>query len=112
MPATEIPPRNAPSARPSQPADSADFYDARQWESAYREMHDVPALLVHLQDELDRSRKREAFWMSVVAHLVLVLLIVNSPKFDKYFPGHRIQINPLDMRHQKDLTYLELPPDV
>src|SRR5579871_542878 len=102
MPATEIPPRNVPSAHVSQPADSADFYDARRWESAYREMHDVPALLVHLQDELDRSRKREAFWMSVFAHLILVLLIVNSPHLAKYFPGHRLLIAPQDWSHQKD----------
>ena len=108
MPATEIPPRTP--ASPQRP-DGSDLYDARRWESAYREMHDVPALLVQLQDELSRSRKREAFWMSVVVHLVLVLLIINSPKFAKFFPARTLVVSPNDWMRQKDLTYLELPPD-
>jgi TonB family protein len=112
MPATEIPPRS-PSASPTpvQLADSADFYDGRRWESAYREMHDVPTILVQLQDDLSRSRKREAFWMSVVVHLVVVILIWNSPKFAKYFPSRTLVVSPKDWSKQKDLTYLELPPD-
>jgi TonB family protein len=112
MPATEIPPRSsASSAQPGQPPDGGDLYDARRWETAYREMHDVPALLVQLQDDLYRSRKREAFWMSVVVHLVIVLLIVNSPKFGRYFPAHPLVIGPNDWMRQKETTYLELPPD-
>ncbi len=75
-------------------ADSTDLYDARRWESAYREMHDVPTILVQLQDDLSRSRKREAFWMSVVVHLVVVILIWNSPKFAKFFPSHNLVVNP------------------
>ncbi len=90
MPATEIPPRAEPSAPRPQFADGGDLFDARRWESAYREMHDVPTLLVQLQDELSRSRKQEAFWMSVVVHLVLVLLIINSPKFAKFFPARTL----------------------
>ena len=111
MPATEIPPRSSVSpAQPGQSPDGGDLYDARRWESAYREMHDVPALLVQLQDDLYRSRKREAFWMSVVLHLVILLLVVNSPKFGRYFPTHPLTINP-DWMNQKETTYLELPPD-
>ena len=111
MPATEIPPRSPASPPPVQPADSADLYDGRRWESAYREMHDVPTILVQLQDDLSRSRKREAFWMSVVVHLVIVMLIWNSPKFAKYFPSRSLTVSPHDWMRQKDLTYLELPPD-
>jgi TonB family protein len=94
-----------------QPTEGTDLYDGRGWESAYREMHDVPTILVHLQDELSRSRKREAFWMSVVVHLVIVILIWNSPKFVKYFPSRELAVKPNDWMKQKDLTYLELPPD-
>jgi TonB family protein len=113
MPATEIPPRNPPSSSPQvQLADnSADIYDARRWESAYREMHDVPTILVQLQDELARSRKQEAFWASVVVHLIVIILIWNSPKFEKYFPKHDLDVAPLNALQKKDLTYLELPPD-
>lgn len=111
MPATEIPPRSPASPPPPvQSADSADFYDARRWETAYREMHDVPTILVQLQDELQRSRKQEAFWTSVVVHLVVVILLWNFSKFEKYFPGHAIDVTPQNLS-KKDLTYLELPPD-
>jgi TonB family protein len=74
-------------------------------------MHDAPTLLVHLQDEVSRSHKREAFWMSVVVHLVLVILIINSQRFAKFFPKPTLVIGPHDWMRQKDLTYLELPPD-
>jgi TonB family protein len=109
MPATEIPPRS-PVAPPSRP-DGSDLYDAERWESAYREMHDVPTLLVQLQDDLSRSRKREAFWMSVVFHLVLILVFVNSPKFERFFPKRTFVVSPNDWMRQKELTYLQLPPD-
>jgi TonB family protein len=109
MPATEIPPRKTVSL-PARP-DSGALYDAQGWESAYREMHDVPSLLIQLQDDLDRSRKREAFWMSLVVHLFLIILIVNSPKFEKFFPHRALVVGPNDWMRQKELTYLELPPD-
>jgi TonB family protein len=112
MPATEIPPQSpaSPPRTPQRP-DGSDLYDARRWESAYRELHDVPALLVQLQDDLSRSQKREAFWMSVVVHLVLVVLIINSAKLEKYFPHQHLVVGPNDWLRQKELTYLELPPD-
>ena len=33
----------------------------------------VPVLLIQLQDDLSRSRLREAFWISVVAHLLILI---------------------------------------
>src|SRR6202158_3132039 len=78
MSITEIPPRNpVPAAQPAAPP-GGDLYDASGWESAYLEMHDVPALLIQLQDDLSRSHQREAFWISVVVHLAIVILVVNS----------------------------------
>ncbi len=112
MSITEIPPRSpVPAAQPPTNPGS-DLYDASSWESAYREMHDVPALLIQLQDDLSRSRQREAFWISVVVHLAIVILVVNSPKLEGLL--HRrsvILVSPDDLMRQKDLTYLELPPD-
>src|SRR5437879_12656132 len=85
MPTTEIPPKPAVSSPPTAtPSHSADLYDAEGWESAFRELHDVPELLVQLQDELSRSRQREAFWISVVVHLTLIILVVNSPRSERY----------------------------
>ncbi len=75
-------------------------------------MHDVPALLIQLQDDLARSRKREAFWISVIVHLSFVILIVNSDRLINLFPRRTvIMVSPSDQLKQKDLTYLELPPD-
>jgi TonB family protein len=90
----------------------SDLYDAGSWESAYTEMHDVPALLIQLQDDLSRSRQREAFWISVVVHLAIVILAVNSTKFEHLLHKRAvIMVSPEDLMRQKELTYLELPPD-
>jgi TonB family protein len=112
MSTTEIPPRNpVPAAQPpTNPG--GDLYDASGWETAYLEMHDVPALLIQLQDDLSRSRQREAFWISVVVHLAIVILVVNSARLEGLM--HRrsvILVSPQDLIKQKELTYLELPPD-
>jgi TonB family protein len=112
MSTTEIPPRNPvpPAQPPTTPG--GDLYDAGGWETAYLEMHDVPALLIQLQDDLSRSRQREAFWISVVVHLAIVILVVNSARLEGLM--HRrsvILVSPQDLIKQKELTYLELPPD-
>jgi TonB family protein len=108
MSTTQIPPRNPAQLTPR--SDGSDLYDARRWESAYRQMHEAPRLLVQLQDDLSRSRRREAFWLSVIVHLVVVILLVNSPNFEKYLPKRAV-IDVSPTMHDKDLTYLELPPD-
>jgi TonB family protein len=110
MSTTKIPPGHP--LPPAPRAEIADLYDAHGWESVYREMHQAPALLIQLQDDLSRSRQREAFWISVVVHLVLVIVVVNSPKLEKYFPKRPVMVvTPNDWMRQKELTYLELPKD-
>ena len=110
MPATEIPPGKPITAPP--PVETADLYDAQRWEVAYRDLHNVPALLIQMQDDLSRSRLREAFWISVVVHLALILCLANSERFAKYFPTrHVLMVQPNDWMRQKELTYLEQPPD-
>jgi TonB family protein len=112
MPTTEIPPRGPVPATPSATAPGSDLYDAGSWESAYTEMHDVPALLIQLQDDLSRSRQREAFWISVVVHLAIIILAVNSTRFENMLHKRAvIMVSPEDLMRQKELTYLELPPD-
>src|SRR5438309_5918739 len=102
MPATEIPPRSPVPAPPSATPPGSDLYDADSWETAYREMHDVPALLIQLQDDLSRSRQREAFWISVVVHLAIVILVVNSPKFGNLLHRHPVlMVSPQDLMRQK-----------
>ena len=112
MPATEIPPRSPVPAPPSATPPGSDLYDAGSWETAYTEMHDVPALLIQLQDDLSRSRQREAFWISVVVHLAIVILAVNSARLEGLMHKRAVLVvSPEDLMRQKELTYLELPPD-
>ena len=109
MSTTQIPPVNPASTPPPRPL-AGDLYDAEHWEVAYTGSYGAPALLVKLQDELTHSRKREAFWISVVVHLVFVLLLVNSQRIAGLIPQRAyMKMNPNEK--DKDLTYLELPSD-
>jgi TonB family protein len=110
MSTTQIPPANTPSS-PVDPQPGRELYDPRYWESAYREIDEPPALLLQLQDDLSRSRRREAFWISVVVHLVVVLAIVNSDKLARLIPRQAVVVQPRITPTDKDLTFLELPPD-
>jgi TonB family protein len=112
MPTTQIPPVSpSPSSPVASRRESGDLYDAQHWEAAYRQLYSAPALLVQLQDDLAHSRKREAFWISVVVHLVLVLLLVNSQRLMQLVPRQNAMVV-TPKEQQKDLTFLELPPDL
>jgi TonB family protein len=87
------------------------LYDARYWESAYREIDEAPTLVLQLQDDLAHSRRRESFWISVVVHLLVVLVIVNSGRIAGLMPRQTAVLSPNALPQDKDLTYLELPPD-
>lgn len=111
MSTTQIPPRSSIGAGPPpHPSSKNDLYDAQGWESAYREA--VPQLLVQLQDDLSRSRMREAFWISVVVHLMVVIVLWNSQRIAGWFP-HRavLLVSSNNSTRGKELTYLELPSD-
>jgi TonB family protein len=71
---------------------------------------EAPVLLVQLQDDLARSRLREAFWISLVAHLLLLITLATAPK---YFPFHRLVAvrTAEDLLRERDATFLALPPD-
>src|SRR5579863_333094 len=110
MSTTQIPPTNPASSTTTRSSEGGDLYDARYWESAYREMVEAPALLLQLQDELAQARRREAFWISVVVHLIVVLVLWNSQKLAGFLPRRAVIVASPES-NQKDLTYLELPPD-
>ena len=111
MPVTQIPSRD-PS--PPAPTEHRDLFEAQHWETAYRGFNpdDVPHLLIQLQDDLSRARKREAIWLSVILHLFVVILLWNSEKLASLLPHHTV---PLELQarvdRDKDATFLELPPD-
>jgi TonB family protein len=115
MSTTQIPPRGPipPSSQATRP-EPGEFYEAQHWESAYRQFDpdDVPHLLIQLQDDLARSRKREAAWLSVILHLTIVMLLVNSERIARFLPHRQVVfVTAADLAKQKDLTFLELPPD-
>jgi len=112
MPITQIPFQD-PVAPPekSQP-EQLELYQQQDWETAYRDLDArIPHLLIQLQDDLQRSRRREAAWISVVLHLVLIILIVNFTKIEKYLPFHHVVVLPVDFAKDKGITFLTLPPD-
>src|SRR5215469_11003437 len=112
MPITQIPFQD-PVAPPekSQP-EQLELYDTQDWESAYRELDArVPHLLIQLQDDLERSRKREAVWISIIFHLVLAILLWNFKFIEKFLPIHSATVVPLNMKDQ-NTTFLALPPDL
>ena len=115
-----ITPTTPQGSSPPATQETPGLYDARHWETAYRHFDEdaVPALLLHLQDDLTRSRRREAAWLSVIVHLLVILLFVNQPRLENFYRRvflHQqfvTRVSVQDLLKQRDLTYLELPPDV
>ena len=112
MPITQIPFQD-PIAPPekSQP-EQLGLYDSEDWEQAYRDLDArVPHLLIQLQDDLARSRKREAVWLSVIVHLVLLILLWNFKYIEKLIPIHTAVLVPVNP-NKDNTTFLALPPDL
>src|SRR5215831_15643228 len=101
-------------------AEVHELYDPSHWETAYRHFDEdaVPQLLLHLQDDLTRARRREAAWLSVIVHLFVIILFVNQPKLEGFYRRVFLHQQPVmsvsvqDLLKRKELTYVELPPDV
>jgi TonB family protein len=117
MPITQIPFQD-PVAPPEKPQpEQLGLYDARGWETAYRALDDdarVPHLLIQLQDDLASSRRREAAWISIITHLVLIILIVNLDRMERYFPWLHsvVAVSRGNATSGKNVTFLDLPPDL
>ncbi|MGA9526988.1 MAG: TonB family protein [Terriglobales bacterium] len=115
MPVTQIPSRDPSSSSSGPPSqEQRDLFQPQHWETAYRSFNadNVPHLLIQLQDDLARARKREAIWLSIIIHLFLVILLWNSDKLVAMLPHQAV---PLELRadqdREKDATFLALPPD-
>ncbi len=69
----------------------------------------VEALLLELRDERQKARKREGIFLSVIAHLCVVILLLLNPKF---FHHKSPLQNPQELiyhYHPEHLTFLESP---
>jgi TonB family protein len=113
MPVTQIPSRDPVTPSADQP-EQRDLFEAQHWETAYRGFNpdDVPHLLIQLQDDLSRARKREALWLSVILHFLVIILLWNSEKLMMLLPHRTVDLAiRTDADKNKDATFLELPPD-
>ena len=112
MPATQIPSRDPVTPSADQP-EQRDLFEGQHWETAYRGFNpdDVPHLLIQLQDDLSRARKREALWLSVILHLFVIILLWNSEKLMGLLPHRTVNLAISANDRSKDATFLELPPD-
>ena len=116
MSITQIPFQDPVAPPPEKPEpEQLGLYDGKDWETAYRVLDDdarVPHLLIQLQDDLARSRRREAAWISIIVHILLIIFIVKFDALEKYFPWmHSIAVAVRPMSG-KDVTFLELPSDM
>ncbi len=68
----------------------------------------VPHLVVQLRDDLARARLREAFWISVVVHLLALIAVYFAPKV---FPVPVHAVTSADLSRDREITFLNLPPD-
>jgi len=109
MSLTQIPSLQEPPPSDHDPRQlELELYASDHSENAYGEMHDFSTLLIQAKDELARSRKREALWMSLFAHALFLLLILHPPDFAKYwFKGPVMVPKPPD----RELTFIEPTPD-
>src|SRR6266568_440339 len=112
MPITQIPFQD-PVAPPEKPQpEQLGLYDTQDWETAYRDLDaHVPHLLIQLQDDLQRSRKREAAWISIIVHLIVFIILIYLPWIEKNV-WHHVVVVPMDSTKDKNLTFLALPPDL
>jgi TonB family protein len=116
MPITQIPFRDPvppPPPSPEPQPQQLGLYDSDDWETAYRELDArVPHLLIQLQDDLSRSRRREAAWISIITHLLLFIFLWNLPLIEKTIGIHRAVVIPINPMQDKNVTFLPLPPDL
>src|SRR5947208_15894533 len=114
MPITQIPFQDPAAPPPEKPQpEQLGLYDTLDWETAYRDLDaHVPHLLIQLQDDLERSRKREAAWSSVIVHLVLAIVLWNANFIARYMPWHHVEVVAIDPNKDKNVTFLALPPDL
>ncbi len=111
MPITQIPFQDpAAPLEKAQPEQLA-LYDSVEWETAYQDFDArVPHLLIQLQDDLERSRRREAAWISIIVHLLIFIALWNFKIIQKYV------LSPVVVTHSnafkdQNVTVLALPPD-
>ena len=71
---------------------------------------DFHFLLAELRDDNSRSRWREAIWISIIVHMLVLFAIREFPKM---WPGQPVTlVESRDMMKDHQLTYLDSPKDL
>ncbi len=69
----------------------------------------MPVFVIEFDDEPARWRHREAVFLSIIFHLLLFIVILLAPK---YLPSHMVAaLSPRQILQDRELTFLEAPPD-
>jgi TonB family protein len=72
--------------------------------------HELLEMISELEDERRWARLREGIWIAILVHLFLLSAITWIPRYVFRVPP---VIDPFDaIKQRKDLSYLDLPPDV
>ncbi len=72
--------------------------------------HELLEMISELEDERRWARLREGIWLAILVHIVLLSAITWIPKYVFRVPP---VIDPFDaIKQRKDLSYLDLPPDL
>src|ERR1700735_1689245 len=70
--------------------------------------------LLHVIDELEGSRNwvslREKLWIALIIHMLLAWYLFYGPKY--IYHVHVVDPSVVMKQRQKDLTFLDLPPDL
>jgi hypothetical protein len=71
--------------------------------------HELLNMISELEDERRWARLREGIWIAILVHLFLLSAVTWIPKYLLKVPQ---VVDPFEaIKHRKDLTYLDLPPD-
>ena len=75
------------------------------------DVHELHFLLGELEDDRNRTRWREAVWISIIIHMLVVMTILLAPKI---FPNSNnvVLLSQADQLKNRDMTFLDMPPDL
>lgn len=72
--------------------------------------HELLQMISELEDERRWARLREGIWLALLIHILLISAITWIPRYVFRVPP---VIDPFDaIKQRKDLSYLDLPPDI
>ena len=104
-----VPQANAPTEPPVSPNGKPKDRRRLRVRQADLSEEDFHFLLSELRDENSRSRMREAIWISIIVHMLVLFIMKESPRF---WPASAVTVvSPSESINDRQLTYLDQKPD-